>query len=231
MDHPMNDSPDAPASNDSGAFRPTAWTCILQARDGSERLVQEALQHLADLYWKPVFYHIRRKGYGAHDAEDFAQEFFRRFIERKGMEKVDPSKGRFRTFILSSVNHFLCDEYDKRNAQKRNPVPEYSAAQPVQEEAHSFERDWATVVLDQAFARLRDQAPREALILEAQRGGKTRYRELAEELGASEANVKVMAQRGRVKLRRFILDHLRDTTTSEKEAQEELAQLFAALAR
>ena len=78
------------------------------------------------------------------------------------------------------------------------------------------------MVLDRAFARLREETPREALILEAQWTGKTRYRELAEELGASEPHVKVMAHRGRTKLRRFILDHLRDTTTSEEEAQEEL---------
>jgi RNA polymerase sigma-70 factor (ECF subfamily) len=227
----MSDSSDTPFSNYPGAFRPTAWTCILQARDGSETLVQEALQHLADLYWKPVFYHIRRKGYGVHDAEDLTQEFFRRFIGCKGMEKADPEKGRFRTFLLGSVNHFLSDEYDKRTAQKRTPDSDYLEGQPAQEEAHSFDRDWATVVLDRAFARLREQAPREARILEAQRGGKTRYRDLAEELGATEAHVKVMAQRGRTKLRHFILGHLRDTSTSEEEAQEELTQLFAALAK
>ncbi|MEN8681828.1 MAG: sigma-70 family RNA polymerase sigma factor [Akkermansiaceae bacterium] len=226
----MTDPSDTSSADYQGAFHPTAWTCILQARDGSETSVRQALEHLADLYWKPVFYHIRRKGYGVHDAEDLSQEFFRRFIERKGMEKADPEKGRFRTFLLGSVNHFLCDEYDKRTADKRTPVSDTLKEQPEQEEAHSFDRDWATVVIDRAFARLREQAPREARILEAQRGGKTRYRDLAEELGATEGHVKVMAQRGRTKLRHFILDHLRDTSTSEKEAQQELTQLFAALA-
>ena len=226
----MTEPSDTPTPGYAGAFQPTAWTRILQARDGSETSVQEALEHLADLYWKPVFYHIRRKGYAVHDAEDLAQEFFRRFIERQGMQKADPEKGRFRTFLLSSVNHFLCDEYDKRNAQKRTPDPDYHEALPQHDEAYSFDRDWATVVLDRAFARLREQAPREARILEAQRAGKTRYRELAKELGANESHVKVMAQRGRTKLRRFILDHLRDTSSSEEEAKEELAQLFAALA-
>jgi len=227
----MTELSDTPTPGYAGAFQPTAWTRILQARDGSETSVQQALEHLADLYWKPVFYHIRRKGHSVHDAEDLTQEFFRRFIERQGMQQADPDKGRFRTFLLSSVNNFLSDEYDKRSAQKRTPDPEYHEALPQHEEAHSFDRDWATVVLDRAFARLREQAPREARVLEAQRGGKTRYRELAEELGVNEAHVKVMAQRGRTKLRRFILDHLRDTSTSEAEAQEELAQLFAALAR
>lgn len=226
MTEPFN----TPAPNYAGAFQPTAWTRILQAQDGSETSVQRALEHLADLYWKPVFYHIRRKGYPVPDAEDLVQDFFRRFIERQGMQKADPEKGRFRTFLLSSVNHFLCDEYDKRNAQKRTPDLDYHEALPQQEETHCFDRDWATVVLDRAFARLREQAPREARILEAQRTGKTRYRELAEELGATELHVKVMAQRGRTKLRRFILDHLRDTSTCEEEAQEELAQLFSALA-
>ena len=226
----MTESSDTPSPRYAGAFQPTAWTRILQAREGSETSVRQALEHLAELYWKPVFYHIRRKGYETHDAEDLTQEFFRQFIARQGMDQADPEKGRFRTVRLSSVTHFLCDQHDKRSAQKRTLDPEYHEALPQHEEAHSFDRDWATVVLDRAFARLREQAPREARILEAQRAGKTRYRELAEELGANEAHVKVMAHRGRTKLRHFILDELRDTSTTEQEAQEELRQLFAALA-
>lgn len=226
----MPESPNKDFTGYSGAFQPTAWTRILMAREGSDTSTQQALEHLAQLYWQPVYYHIRRKRYSIHDTEDLTQEFFRRFIERAGIQKVDPRKGRFRTFLLSSVNHFLSDELDKKNAQKRIPVSDYGETQPIQEEAHCFQRDWAIVVLDRAFARLREQAPREARILEAQRIGKTRYRELAEELGVKESHVKVMAQRGRAKLRHFILDHLRATTANEREAQEELAQLFAALA-
>ncbi len=213
-----------------GAFYPTAWTCIMQARSDSETSVGQALEHLAQLYWKPVFYHVRRKGYPEHDAEDLVQEFFRRFIEREGMAQADPNKGRFRNFLLASVNHFLCDEYDRRNAQKRVPDPDYFESKAAQEGGHSFARDWATIVLDRAFSRLRDQSPREARILEAQRGGKAPYRDLAKELETSEANVKVMAQRGRVKMRHYIKEALRETTTSEAEAEEELAELFAALA-
>ena len=101
----MTASSDTPPPRYAGAFQPTAWTRILQARDGSETSVQQALEHLADLYWKPVFYHIRRKGYAVHDAEDMTQEFFRRFIERQGMQQADPEKGRFRTFLLLSLIH------------------------------------------------------------------------------------------------------------------------------
>jgi RNA polymerase sigma-70 factor (ECF subfamily) len=187
------------------------------------------LDHLAQLYWKPVYFHVRRKGYSAHDAEDLTQQFFARFIERGALMTADPAKGKFRSFLLTAVNYFLCDEYDKRNAAKRTPTLDFEAAHPQFVEASNFERDWATVVLDRAFARLRELSPNEAAVIEAQRFGKTRYKELAERLGVSEANVKVLAHRGRKKLRGLILEELEETIRPEDDPEAELNALFCAL--
>ncbi len=224
----MTNDPETPIGGERISFQPTVWTQILRARDGSETTAVAALGHLVDLYWKPVYFHIRRQGYNIEDAKDLTQQFFARIMEPNALKNVDPAKGKFRTFLLASVRHFLCDEYDKRNALKRTPTLDFEEAQPQYQEGSTFERDWATIVLDRAFAKLREQTPREARVLEAQRTGKTSYRELAEELGATEANIKVMAHRAKKRLRAIILQDLRETVSTEKDAEEELNALFRA---
>lgn len=209
-------------------FQQTAWTQILQAQDGTTATVRQCLDHLIELYWKPVYFHIRRKGHSIEDAKDLTQQFFLRFMERRSLHAADPDKGKFRTYLLASLNHFLCDEYDRRNAQKRQPDHDYKGAEKQFHEDHTFERDWALSVLEQAFGRLRDMAPREARIVEAQRGGKTRYADLAAELDLSETNVKALAHRGRQKLRAIILDELKKTVSEPGAEKEELAHLFQA---
>jgi RNA polymerase sigma factor (sigma-70 family) len=209
-------------------FQQTGWTQILQARDGSTTTAKNAMGHLIDLYWKPVYFHIRRKGHDVEDAKDLAQQYFLLFMERGALLSVDPAKGKFRTFILATLDHFLCDEYDRRKAKKRQPNLDFSTAEPQFHEDNNFERDWATVVLDRAFVRLQQLAPREAKVVEAQRTGKTSYQALADDMGTTEANVKVMAHRGRSKLRSLILEELKETVSQPGEEQEELAALFRA---
>ncbi len=209
-------------------FQKTSWTQILQARDGSATMTQNALEHLINLYWKPVYFHIRRKGHDVEDAKDLAQEYFTKFMERGALLSVDPAKGKFRTFILATLDHFLCDEYDRRKAKKRQPMLNFAQAEEHYHHDYNFERDWATVVLDRAFTRLQEIAPREARVVAAQRSGKTAYQDLANELGTTEANIKVMAHRGRTKLHGLILDELRETVSQPGEEQEELAALFRA---
>lgn len=210
------------------AFQRTAWTQILRARDGSTTTVKDVLDHLIELYWKPVYFHIRRKGHDVEDAKDLTQQYFALFMERGALLTVDPSKGKFRTFLLASLEHFLCDEYDRRKAKKRQPNLDFANAEPQFYEDNTFERDWAMVVLDRAFIRLKEQAPREAQVVEAQRAGKTRYRELAMELGTTEANVKVLVHRGRSKLRAILVEELKETVSRPGEEEEELAALFRA---
>ena len=210
-------------------FQPTAWTQILRAQDGSESTVVEVMDQLIDLYWKPVYFHIRRRGHNIEDAKDLTQQFFAVFMERGALMTVSPEKGKFRTFLLASLGHFLADDYDKRNAIKRKPNIEFEEAHPQYLEANDFERDWAMVVLDRAFARLKSLSPREAHVVAAQRTGKTAYKELAAELETTEANIKVLAHRGKKKLREIILEDLRETVSQPGQEHEELNALFKAL--
>jgi len=210
------------------SFHSTAWTEVLRARDGSATTAQDALNHLIQVYWKPVYFHIRRQGRGVEDAKDLTQQFFMLFVKREALRAVDPSKGKFRAFLLASLRHFLCDEYDRRTAKKRQPDFGFAQAEQQYYEDNTFERDWATAVLERAFLRLKELAPREAQVVEAQRSEKTAYRDLAEERGTTEANVKVLAHRGRKKLRALILQELRATVAQPGQEEEELAALFRA---
>ncbi|MEM7391396.1 MAG: sigma-70 family RNA polymerase sigma factor, partial [Verrucomicrobiota bacterium] len=209
-------------------FQPTAWTQILRVRDGSASTVNDVMEHLVEMYWKPVYFHIRREGHGIEDAKDLTQQFFALFMERGSLLHADPNKGKFRTFLLASVRHFLCDEYDRRHAKKRTPNLDFEQAQPQFHQDSDFEHDWAMVVLDRAFAALKQQTPREARVMEAQRTGKTNYKRLAEEMGTSESNIKVMAHRARKRLRTLILETLKETGSEEGEEVEELNALFRA---
>jgi RNA polymerase sigma factor (sigma-70 family) len=210
------------------SFHTTAWTDIFHARDGSTTTVRKALDHLIQLYWKPVYFHIRRQGYKVEDAKDLTQQFFVLFVKRKALQTVDPAKGKFRTFLLAALKHFLCDQYDRRTAKKRRPDFDFAGAEEQFYEDNTFERDWAMTVLERAFLRLKELAPREARVVEAQRSGRTPYSELAEQLGTTESNVKVLAHRGRKKLRALILEQLRETVSEPGQEEEELAALFKA---
>ena len=188
------------------------------------------MEQLIAAYWKPVYFHIRRQGHAVEDAKDLTQQYFTAFLERRTIQQVDPTKGRLRSFILVSLRHFLCDEHDRRQAAKRRPPGALVDAEDQFEADGSFERDWATTVLERAFERLREQAPREARVVRAQLDGKTPYRELATELGTTEANVKVLVHRGRAKLRAILLAELRATVSRPGDEAVELADLFRAFA-
>lgn len=213
---------------DHQAFRPTAWTEVLSARDAETSEARLAWDQLVSTYWKPVYFHVRRKGNNVEDAKDLTQHFFTFLIEREALRSVDPAKGSFRAFIRACLDNFLHNEFDRRMAAKRRPNLDAREAETHFVKECSFERDWALTVLDRAFGKLKQQSPREARVVEAQRHGKTNLSQLAQELGTSEANVKVLAHRGRKHLRELLLRELRATVLRPGDEQEELADLFQA---
>jgi DNA-directed RNA polymerase specialized sigma24 family protein len=100
-------------------FETTNWSLILQANADSSAAAREGLARLFALYWPPVYAFVRRKGHGAEDAEDLTQAYFARFFEKDYLGDFRPEAGRFRTFLLASVSHFLANEWDRGRAQKR----------------------------------------------------------------------------------------------------------------
>ena len=113
-------APDIASTNrDTGRFATTQWSVVLQAGQGSSPQAGAALESLCRSYWYPLYAYVRRNGYGPHDAQDLTQEFFARFLEKKYSSLADRRRGRFRTFLLSSLKNFLVNEWIKARREKR----------------------------------------------------------------------------------------------------------------
>ncbi len=216
------------------SFGETRWTVVLLARDRKE------LGGLIDRYWKPCYFYIRRKGHDVEDAKDLTQGFFTDFLVRDGLGRVSRSKGRFRSFLLACLDHFLSNEYDRRKAQKRGPKPlslDFEGAEDLfshagkDSAARLYLRQWAVAILDRATRALKEElGPRfDALreyILAGQPGS---VREVAERLGLTESNVKVIIHRSRRRYRELLRAEVARTVETRGEVDDELKELFAAV--
>ena len=224
---------------------------VLTAGHSDTTLARDALARLCQTYWHPLYAYVRRLGNSPHDSQDLTQEFFARLLEKNYLAGADESRGRFRSFLLAALKHFLANEWDKARAQKRGggriPIPinigtaETSCGfEPVDNVTAEkiYERRWALTLLAQVLRRLREeyvQAGREKLfeqlkptLTEASRS--VRYAEMAVRLGTSEGAVKVAVHRLRQRYREVLRAEIADTVASPAEVEDELRNLFAALA-
>lgn len=147
-------------------FQPTAWTVVRQAQSGSP----EAMDRLIATYWKPAYFFIRRKGNDVEAAKDLTQSFFATALEKDFLEGVSSDKGKFRSYLLAALSHFLSNEYDRARAKKRGgdfdfvqAEAELAAAEASPEKA--FLSKWAVETLSRAMARLRGETSTEDLAL------------------------------------------------------------------
>src|SRR3954466_13988030 len=104
-------------------FPTTRWTLVVAAADPQRKEARSALVCLCEGYWYPLYAYIRRRGYPADQAQDLTQEFFIRVLEGRYLDRAVPEKGRFRSFILTSMKFFVADEEDRNRAQKRGGGP------------------------------------------------------------------------------------------------------------
>jgi len=210
---------------------------------------RKALEHLCEIYWYPLYAFVRREGRSAHDAQDLTQEFFARLLEKGWLNAVDREKGKFRSFMLAAMRHFLANEWDKAQRQKRGGGQlllsldaQTAEARYIMEPADPitadriFERRWALTLLDQALARLRREFSamgKKGVFDElkaALTGEKLAYAEIGERLNLQETAVRVAVHRLRVRYRELIRAEIAETVTGPGEVDAELARLFAALA-
>ena len=155
---------------DRARFATTRWTVVLAAGQKSDAAAADALATLCQTYWYPVYAFVRRRGYGPEDAQDLTQAFFARVLEKHAMNAADPARGRFRSFLLASLKHFLANEWDRQSAAKRGggrppasldvPFDEAErryAREPVDALTPDrlFERGWAVTLLDAVLDDLR----------------------------------------------------------------------------
>jgi len=236
----------------TSCFATTHWSVVLAAGQPTSARYQEALQTLCRTYWFPLYAYLRRQGYDTHQAEEHTQAFFTRLLEKDGLRLADPKQGKFRSFLLTALKYFLANVGDRARAQKRgggrkvlsldaeNAEGKY-ALEPVDQLSPErlFERSWALTVLERTMARLQAESAsmnKQKLFehlkvyLTAEKSS-IPYRDVAAELDMTEGAVKVAVHRLRQHYRELLRDEIAQTVTSQEQIDEEIRDLFAALAR
>jgi len=231
-------------------FVTTHWSAVMAAARNETPSARAALEQLCRNYWVPLYAYVRRLGHKREDAQDLTQGFFAHLLAGHTLAHADSERGRFRSFLLASLKHFLAHEWEKARAQKRGgrvrfvPLDFDTAESRCAPAAASrdtpdkvFDRHWALALLDVVLARLRKEyndSGRDDLFLglrptlEGGRSGAP-YRDLGGRLGLSEGAVKVAAHRLRLRYRELLRAEIANTVSGPEEVEEELRQLFAAL--
>ena len=237
-------------ATDAAAFVSTHWSLVVRASGSSPEQAAAALEILCKAYWYPLYAFVRRQGHAPHDAQDLTQEFFARLLARRDLEHVNPAKGRFRSFLLASMNHFLANEWDKARALKRGggrqaiSLDEADAeGRYAQEDSPSlspemlFEQRWAMTVLDAAMARLRVEfsaagKARQFEVLKDFLSGVAAdgdYAAVAGSLGLNPGAVAVAVHRLRQRYKELVRVEIAETVASPLDVEDEMRHLFAAL--
>jgi RNA polymerase sigma factor (sigma-70 family) len=231
----------------SSRFPTTSWSTVLAARATATR--QPALEALCSAYWSPVYAFVRRRGHDPETAQDLTQAFFARLLEKRDVEAARHERGRFRSFLLASVKHFLTNEWDKGQAQKRGggtPVfpftfedAEHSfCVEPSDETTPErlFERNWAQTLVRRTLRRLRDEHERLGRGAQFERlkplllgENEVSQRETAARMGVSEGAVKMGVLRLRRRYKELLESEIAETLQDPAEVPDELRFLFAAL--
>ena len=235
-----------------GRFNTTQWSIVLACSGKNDaNQAQEALAKLFQTYWYPLYAYTRRRGYGEQDAEDLVQAFCLHLQEKHALAKADPERGKFRTFLLSSLQNFLANETARAHAQKRGGGREmiFLDAEDARsryrlEPAHEltpeaiFEMRWAHAVLEQTLAGLRvDFVARGkerlfdglASFLTADEPGDS-YQQAATQLGLPLSAIKTTVHRLRQDYRTKLREEIGRTVSTPHEIEDELRYLRTVLA-
>jgi RNA polymerase sigma factor (sigma-70 family) len=228
-------------------FTTTHWTVVRQATSDSPQAAA-ALETLARAYWYPLYAYVRRNGNSPHDAQDLTQAFFARLLEHGYIQRADRDQGRFRTFLLSSLNNFLHNEWHKENREKRGgghktfsldeeTAETRFAAEPFVEQPPDslYDRGWAATLLERALASLRSEFEQSGKLDLYERlkvfvwGDKCAlsYAEMAAQLNMTEGAVKVSVHRLRQRYGELLRAEVAQTVSTPEEINEELRYLIS----
>ena len=233
-------------------FQTTRWSLILAAADPNSSTVETALASLCEMYWRPVYAFVRRTGASAEDARDLTQAFFTRVLEKGFFGQARQERGRFRSFLLTAVRHFLANQRDADQAQKRGrgrtlfsldierDGERFLHLEPQEglTPEQLFERRWALLVLDHALARLaaRYKGPERQKTFSVLKTFLTGHD--AESSAAGAAALGLSADSFRVTLHRFrrqfgacLREVVSDTVEKPEEVEEELQYLLTIVSR
>jgi RNA polymerase sigma-70 factor (ECF subfamily) len=249
------------ARNETGTkprgFSTTRWSVIINGAkiDTEEAKARAALAELCQIYWRPIFLFICRRGHSPEDAQDLTQDFFAMMLQTNWLRHADRSRGRFRSLLLKSLQNFLHDAGEKKDARKRGGGMQILSWDDWMAEAPSqftistralesfpperlFDLRWAATVVEQALRRLGDECERKGKVrlfdalsshLTAERGD-IAYSSLSKTLGVSEAVVKAQLHNLRQRYRWLLRDEVARTVANPDDVDDEIRHLCAALA-
>ena len=236
-----------PASAGPQVFATTHWSVVISAGHQSSPNAQEALEKLCRTYWYPLYAYVRRQGNNPEDAQDLTQAFFAWFLDRSFLRQADRERGRFRSFLLTSLNHFLAHERERAQALKRGGrqvhIPWDLAAaenryhfEPTSETSpeNTFDQRWALALFHQALGRLRLEyanAGKNELFEQlktfltnvADDGG---YEGIAARLDMAPGSIAVAVHRLRQRYGELVKEEIAHTVASPAEVQDELRYLI-----
>ena len=236
-------------SNAAPVFATTKWTLIATAGRDSTPESRQALAELCAAYWYPLYAFVRRKGNQPAEAQDLTQSFFAELLEKERLQLADQTRGRFRSFLLASLQHFLLNRARDARAAKRGGGKPLLTLDFVQgeeryrrEPAHQltaeriFERRWATELLEKTIVKLREEfasANKLAVFeqLAPHLGGDqgASYEQIATQLGMTEGAIKVAMHRLRKRCRELLRSEIAQTVSTVDDVDEELRTLFRAV--
>jgi RNA polymerase sigma-70 factor (ECF subfamily) len=230
-----------------GRFENTRWTVIMKARDENAPGAAEAMEQFARNYWPALYCYVRRAGYSRDDAQDLTQAFYSHFLNKRLLDRVIVRRAKFRSFLLTCLKHFLCDEHDRRGALKRGGNNHFISLDALEAEERDalepadgttadqiYERRWARELLARAQQRLRREYQARGRgawyesLKELPVGGKAEgsYAEIAARLKVSEQAVNSAAHQLRKTYQRILREEIGRTVSRREEINEEIRYLI-----
>jgi RNA polymerase sigma factor (sigma-70 family) len=244
-------STDAPGAVGSPVFATTHWSVVLTAANEETPEAAAALERLCRTYWYPLYAYVRREGHSPPDAQDLTQEFFARLLARNSLARVAPEKGKFRSFLLAAMRHFLSDQRERARTAKRGGRTEILSLDAQEAESRYrlepverldadkiYERRWAMTLLDQALKRLREEsaaAGKTELFEKLRRyvagDSEATWSQSAAELGLSEGAMKAAVHRLRGRYRVLLREEIAHTVADPAEIEAEVRYLIRVISQ
>jgi RNA polymerase sigma factor (sigma-70 family) len=241
----------SPSRPGGGRF-PTTRLSLVLAAAGQDQQAHDALGDLCRSYWHPLYVYVRAQGYSADEAQDLTQGFIARLLEKKALRHFRQERGRFRSFLLASLKHFIANERASGHALKRGGGASPVFLDPAAESGEQrycaeprddltpekiFEKQWALALVNRVITRLSEESERAGKGAQFNRlrgcltgdDRRIRYRELAQELEMTEGALKVAIHRMRLRFRDALRDEISATVVHAEEIGEEIRYLMAVI--
>lgn len=240
-----------PTQNDSNRrFATTQWSMVRAVGDGDSAVAKSALQELCQIYWYPLYAYVRHQGNQPETAADLTQAFFTDLLSRDDLKQVDPAHGKFRSFLIASIKHFLLNQWDKQRAQKRGGGKKILSIdfadadsryrnEPAHENTSDriFEKQWALTLLDRANLALQKEFEKRGKshqfeklrIFLAGKSPETTMAVIAGQLNMTEVAAKVAVHRMRQRFGEFLRAEIEKTVDQPGDIDSEIQHLFDVL--